>query len=293
MIYDKYGNVLSAIYDKNGQALTTAYDASGNVVFSDEDAVNLKIMSYNCGQWLTGGGTGTSTESQNAINHRNLLLSIMSAQNADVMCVQEYWGSIGGQTVPNILQPYFAYYREVKAYSSYSGHAVFSKYPINSFSTTNLGDNRYLDHFYIEVDGKKIDIFNCHLSTSSNEDLKVAEAETVFNTVRNYDSFILCGDFNTVCKSINDEEYTTIMKQFIDEGFNSANCSEQHGFIDTWTSGKTITGTWYPCDQIITSADIQMLRVSVDTTKLTDGLSENIDHLPIIARVYSLLESAE
>ena len=107
----------------------------------------------------------------------------------------------------------------------------------------------------------------------------------VFNLVQNEPYFIITGDFNTVCKSVNDTEYTTIMKQFIDAGYHSANCSAQHGFLDTWTAGSTASGTWYPCDHIITSANISMNTVIVDTTKIdvAEQTGQAIDHLPIVA----------
>lgn len=283
-VYDINGNQINTVYDVNGTALTQAYDINGNPLI-DTQGVNLKVMSYNCGQWLTGGGTGTSTESTNAVNHRALMNTILSNQNADILCLQEYWGTIGSVTARSILEQYFPYVEEVNASTAYYGHAVCSKYPISGFSTTSLGNNRYLDRFSITVEDLTIEIFNCHLDTSSHEAQKVAQAEAVFDIVKTYNRFILCGDFNTVCKSVNDEEYTTIMKQFIDAGFHSANCSAQHGFIDTWTNASTASGTWYPCDQIITSANILIDSVWTDNTKLTDSLNETIDHIPLIAEV--------
>jgi len=74
------------------------------------------------------------------------------------------------------------------------------------------------------------------------------------------------------------------MKQFIDAGYNSLNCSPQHGFLNTWTSGKDTSGTWYCLDQIITSANLALKSVTVDQTKLNYLDGENsIDHLPVIA----------
>lgn len=284
-VYDIEGNEVNVVYDLNGNILNQAYDLNGNPLIYTPTGTPVKVMSYNCGQWLTGTGTGTSTENENAVKHRALLNAILSSQNVDILCLQEYWASIGNQTTRSMLENYFEYIEEVNGYTAYYGHAVCSKYPISGFTTISLGNNRYIDKFSVNIDNKTVEVFNCHLATSSQESQKVEQANMVYNIVSAYNRFILCGDFNTVCKSINDEEYTTIMKQFIDAGYHSANCSEQHGFIDTWTDSNVPTGTWYPCDQIITSSNISIESVWTDTTKITDDLNEKIDHIPIIALV--------
>lgn len=283
MIYDKGGNALNFAYSKDGELISSAYDIDGLQIFSAQP-ISLRVMSYNCGQWYKGSGSGISTEGTNAVSHRTLLQSIMTAQNPDILCIQEYWDIIGSSAVKDLLTAY-PYYREVNGRTGYWGHAVYSKYPISGFTTTSLGNNRYLDKLTVTVDGRKINVFNCHLDTSSNENAKVAQAKSVFDTVSTYRTFILCGDFNTVCKSVSDTEYSTIMAQFVNAGFHVGNCSSQHGFIDTYTDGSTAEGTWYPCDHIITSRDISINSVYTDTTKLTDGLSETIDHLPFVANV--------
>lgn len=295
MIYDVSGNGLTSVYSVNSSPLSAAYDVNGVKIWSANPV--LKVMTYNCGQWLSGSGTGTSTEDQNAVNHRALLQDIMTAQDPDLLCVQEYWDVIGNTDVKDLLAQYMPYYQEVNGETAYYGHAVFSKYPITNFVTSALtspldfetvaessNTGRYLDKCTITVDSIAITVFNTHLATSSQESLKVAQAELICDYLSNYNRFILCGDFNTVCKSTNDEEYTTIMKQFIDDGYHSANCSEQHGFIDTWTDSTDGTGTWYPCDQIITSGNITITDVTIDLTKLDylDGVN-TIDHVPLVA----------
>lgn len=222
----------------------------------------------------------------------------MTAQDPDILCIQEYWDVIGSVDVKDLLTSYMPYYQEVNGEIAYYGHAIFSKYPITNFMTsalsspldfktvsqsTNVG--RFVDRCTITVEGIGITVFNTHLATSSQESTKVAQSVLICNMLSSYNRFILCGDFNTVCKSVNDEEYTTIMKQFVDAGYHVANCSNQHGFTDTWTEGSTADGTWYPCDHVITSKNILIDDVYIDTTKLTDGLSETIDHVPFIAEL--------
>lgn len=297
MVYDVNGNGLNSVYSVDGSPLISAYDVEGNPVFIS-DPISLKVMSYNCGQWLTGGGAGISTENTKAVNHRTLLQSIMTAQDPDILCVQEYWDVIGSVAVKDLLTTYMPYYQEVNGETAYYGHAIFSKYPITDFMTSALSSpldfktvsqssnvGRFIDRCIITVDGIGITVFSTHLATSSQESTKVAQSELICDYLANYNRFILCGDFNTVCKSTSDTEYTTIMKQFVDAGYHVGNCSNQHGFTDTWTEGSTAEGTWYPCDHIITSRNILIDNVYIDSTKLTDGLSEKIDHVPFIAEL--------
>ena len=66
--------------------------------------------------------------------------------------------------------------------------------------------------------------------------------------------------------------------------FSSANCSEQFGFIKTWTSAAEMTQTnGYPCDHIITNMEI--VRVIPDEIKINAGGSSALDHIPLIARL--------
>ena len=132
--------------------------------------------------------------------------------------------------------------------------------------------------------GQTVFLVVAHLETSSYESVKVAQAQELFDLVQTKNTFILAGDFNTVCKSTSDTEYATIMKQFIDAGYNVGNCSEQHGFIDTWTAGSTEIGTWYPCDHIITSADFIMSDVERDTIKIAEAEEQEkaIDHVAFV-----------
>lgn len=283
-IYSKDGTELLLAYNKNGDAVDVAYDKSGNIIYTKEDITLLKVMTYNCGQWLTGStGSGTQTENENAVIHRALANTILQAQNADILCIQEYYGSIGDVLAQEMLEQYFPYVHEVNPYYTWYGHCVCSKYPINNFATTNLGNYRYLDRFSITIGEKDIEIFNAHLGFQDEQ--KIPQAEQVFSVVQNYDSFVLCGDFNTTCDSTEDVDYINVIKQFIDAGYNSANCSDQHGFIGTYTEGQTASGTWLCCDQIMTSSDIDIRKVWIDTTKITDSINEKIDHVPLLAEM--------
>ena len=266
-VFDVQGNELNAVYDVNGVQLSQVYDVEGNPLLGD---LPLVVMSYNI-QRFSGLNSNL-----------NMQKEILATYNPLIIGMQEFNSTLG-----DLLSEYIYSY---KAVATGTTSAIASKVVLNDVEATPYvnqapsGSSRY-QKCYFSYNGKNICWINVHLATSDYRSVKTAQAKEVFDLVENEEYFIITGDFNTVCKSVNDSEYTSIMKQFIDAGYNSANCSEQHGFLDTWTSGSTASGTWYPCDHVITSANITIDNVFVDTRKIdvAESTGQSIDHLPIIA----------
>jgi len=266
-IYDYTGAEQYNAYSKNGTALAQAYDINGNALLSD-----LVVMSYNV-QWFSGINSNQSMQE-----------AILNTYNADIIGLQEL-----GASMPSLGDTLLSGYPYIQLGSQTNKTGFASKLALSNVSSANFtnqaSETRGYQKAYFIAKGKTICWINTHLETSTYETVKVAQAQEIFNLVQNEEYFIITGDFNTVCKSVNDTEYTTIMKQFIDAGYHSANCSSQHGFLNTWTADSTVSGTWYPCDHIITSANIDIDTVTVDTTKITvaEQTGQSIDHLPIVA----------
>lgn len=272
MIYDIDMTALNSAYTTIGNSLNKAYSVDGNVVFS-VDATSFVVMSYNV---ETFTGINANEEMQQ---------SIIDTYDADIIGMQEMGATGFMPTVGNhVLTDYT--YRYFGPQSSFKT-AIVSKHALSDVTSVVYANQsaRAYQKAYLTIDDKRICWLNTHLETSAHEADKVAEAQELFEAVANEDYFIITGDFNTTCKSINDAEYTTIMKQFVDAGYHCANCSTQHGFNNTWTSGNSLNATWYPCDHVITSSNIDIDRVVVDTTKIdvASQTGEAIDHLPIVA----------
>lgn len=274
-VYNKNGTSVNAVYNENGSSLNQAYDIQGNPLIQRES--NFVVMSYNV-QWFEGINANQTMQE-----------AIFSEYDADVIGFQEfnYEGSSGIPAIASTLLSNDYPYIDVGNYGN--KNAIASKYAMSNFATvphtTQTMDGQSYSTAHITVDNKDILLVVSHLTTSTYESTKVEQAHEIYEAVQNIDRFIVMADFNTVCKSINEPEYTSIMKQFVDAGYNVANCSAQFGFKDTWTSGSTESGTWYPCDHIITSANISMNSVVVDTSKIAiaETTGQSIDHLPIIA----------
>lgn len=284
MIYEVDGTPRGTAWDASGRQLTAAYDIEGNQVLADP--VDMVVMTYNVGQWYIGNGSNIPTAKY--AEYYALQREILAKYDADVVGFQEYYDPFSsGHTVESVIGEYFTAHVN-NAISGYSAKAIYTKgYAIGDYQAISFitGSSQNYIKGSITVGGRTVWLLNAHLATSSQEANKVAQAAELCAAVSALDYFIIFADFNTVCKSVNDTEYTTIMKQFIDAGYHSANCSEQHGFIDTWTGGTSLADTWYPCDQIITSANISINSVVADQTKVEDLIDETIDHVPLVAEI--------
>lgn len=276
-IYNLDGTSLNdTAYGLDGAALAQAYDINGDELF-DGGQSNFVVMTYNV-QWFSGLNLNQSMQEE-----------ILSAYAPDVIGFQEFQ-RYNLSDIPALATTLLSAdypYLEMGNYGN--KNAIASKYQLKDFTTvphtTQTMDGQSYSTATITFQGKEIFLLDAHLTTSDYEATKVEQAGEVFDALQGHEYFILTGDFNTVCKSVNDTEYTTIMKQFVDAGYNIANCSAQHGFIDTWTSGSTAGGTWYPCDHIITSGNIRIDAVVADQRKIAVAAQtgQSIDHIPLIA----------
>jgi len=272
MIYDIDGTQLNAVYDAEGQNVSQVYDVEGNQLFSSADIV---VMTYNV-QWFTGIN-----------NNQSMQESILETYSPDVIGFQEFQKATESE-VPALATTLLSGTYQVEMGNYGNKNALASKHTMTNFTTIEhtqqAQDGQSYSTAHITINGKDILLVVSHVATSSFESKKLDQIEEIFNAVENVEYFIIMADFNTTCKSVNDTEYTTIMKQFVDAGYNCANCTEQHGFNDTWTDGNSVSGTWYPCDNIITSDNIDMNTVIIDTTKIDVAAlnGKTIDHLPII-----------
>jgi len=274
-IYNKGGTDLKeCAFDVDATGLGDAYNVSGTDLFSA--SFSFTAMSYNV-QWFT-----------QVNNDLSLQQALLEDYDPDVIGYQEFQMT-EYDTIPQMAVTVLGddYHYQMCPYGN--KNAIASKYEMTGF-TTHIHEALTTQVYsysvaWIVVNGKKIAIIVSHLAESAFEPVKVAQAEEIAEFLKQFPRFILTGDFNTVCKSTADTEYTTIMKQFVDAKYSVANCSEQHGFIDTWTSSQTVEGTWYPCDHIITSPNITITEVVADEKKipLAPVKDRGIDHLPLIA----------
>jgi len=273
-IYDKNGNELVACFDIIGDNLAQAYDISRNKVFLDGGVFN--IMTFNIQRW---GGLNAN---------KALINGIFSSTTPIIVGLQECGGNGTGGYVPDV----FAYGQVATGATNPSG--IMSQIPFEDFTShtysARSGESRGYSKCYITLGNKRIAWFNTHLEyydviNDSKYPTHVSQMNEIFAAVQQEQTFILTGDFNVLAKSKNDQAYTDTIKQFVDAGYNLSNWTDETGFIDTWFNGSTVAGSSqkYPCDNIITSSDIDIVDIEYNTAKLTAG--GTIDHIPIISTI--------
>jgi endonuclease/exonuclease/phosphatase family metal-dependent hydrolase len=295
-IYDADGNQLFSCYDSDGNSLNYAYDAEGNIIFQKEEpptpvGIPLRVMSYNVGQWYYGSGDNVPA-SQDA-EYYALQNGMIQNANADIACFCEYMNDISKlpRTAQSMLSQYYQYILSQGGGGGYLGRAICSKYLMENWTHHSFSNesSRYYDSATVTVDDIPITVIVTHLNYA-NESLRLGQLNELIAYFKTLDRFICCGDFNTLdCKSTSGANYANMIVPLLNEGFHLANCSS-NGFKVTYSDEPT--STWDGClDNIITSSNIYIDSVHVDTTKLSDNLTERTDHMPLIADLVVLTES--
>ncbi len=270
MFYSKLGNVIRSIFDRSGKAAHKLFCADAS-----EKKSSLVVMSFNIQR---SKGINADAEVMDAV---------FTKYNPDIVAFQEYdtSKSLDGVTVDTFLHRYWKYKAVGDTTIANYTKAVYSYLGLSNPTTTyytSYYESRSYQKMYTYVGGKRIAIFNTHLDY--NTPYKYNQAAELLEAVSQEEYFILIGDINTVCKSTDDADYVNIVKPFADSGYNLSNCTEEHGFLDTWFGGTDLSGgTHQQTDNIITSANITIDRVSVDTIKADAHLGLTIDHLPLVA----------
>lgn len=269
------------MYDIDGNVLTSAFDISGMEIKAVHGISEmLRVMCYNIQRW----------------SGNNALASIQDVafgNGAAIVGIQE-WGnsittsaSIGGKSIPDYLAG--KGYSDLYVSSLDVNHkAIASMIKMEDMSETRYSqshETRSYTKSYFTFGGKRIALFNTHLDYQVESSIKFLQAKELLAAVAQEESFILTGDLNTTVRSTSENEFVQIVKPFIDAGYNVANGGEPWGLLMTYYSGSTVEGSTQitPPDNIITSADIEIANVYLDTTKLTAGTGNVIDHIPLIA----------
>lgn len=290
-VYNKNGSQITAVYNKNGGLLSQAYDLRGRPLMSSGGGTDLTLMTYNVGQWYTGSGEQMPASAYP--NYSALHRKIMEDNAPDIVGIEEYYDPVvSGHSVAEMIGEYFADSAAFSYNAPWGNKAIFSKVELGeTASIPHASENirNYLRSSVI-VNGHTVHLFICHFGLT--QDLRAQQSREIFNIVSLLDYFIVLGDFNATCMSINDSEYVSMMQQFYDAGFHCANCSPEFGFMATYSTGHDFnTGDGVtrtePCDNIVTSPNIVIEEVYRDENKIPvcEAMNTKLDHAPLIAKV--------
>lgn len=280
-IYDISGNSLGAVYDIDGTSLGQAYDIDENPLLPGENL--LTVMSYNV-QWFTG------------INSQETMQNLIIQNNdADIIGFQEFSRNTSVPTVgANILSDYSTIRLGNHInYSAIASKIALSDITIADYATQDTHDvqvwheTRYYMKSYFTQNGRRICWFNTHLCVQNTEP-KYAQMLELFNMAEQEEYCIITADFNSFAHSVEDDDYINMFKQFVDAGYNLANCSSESGFTNTYSGSTTAASTsdlTTAPDSIITTGNIDIVSVLFDITKFQYLNGNAIDHIPVVAHL--------
>lgn len=125
---------------------------------------HIKVLSYN----VMNFAYKDHTEEKH-----NPILDYIVKSNADIVCLQEYWGPLKGSHLKQAdikralkMYPYFKVLSSPSAGNDLIGIAVFSKYPIRSARKVKYDSAYNLSGvFELDVKGKKVTLINNHLES--------------------------------------------------------------------------------------------------------------------------------
>lgn len=284
-VYDSSGNALTSVYDASGNELSHVYDSSGALIYTDG---TLRVMSFNVGCFYSQYFPCPDAVQDDFYNRHQ---TIFNNTQPDLCGMPEWNNAIGTIPSSQLMDEFWSDYYSTYVYSVATAALTFaSKYELQNISVvqyTDQDDNtRYYEKAYITVNGHNICFVNTHLGTSSIRNSQFVE---LLDMLENEEYFICVGDFNFRMETVGDSEYNLSVQLALDRGFHSAQSAD--GLFMTGYHGETAetSSSIVALDNIITSANLPISNVSVDTTKLTDGLCEAngiiIDHLPIMCDV--------
>ena len=286
-IYNKDGTAILSPYGIDGIAKAQAYDINGNTLLTP----TIKLMAYNVGQWYLGNHDNVPANLD--AEYYALQNGMIQSNDADILFLEEYTLQFSktGRTALSMLQQYYPYIHERGSSNPSSSSGAYccicSKYPISNYThnTFSDGSGLYYDTCTITVNGIEIFVVITHLYWVVNGSAtRTAEVQTLLNAVSGKPYFIIGGDFNTFdFFNTSSVDYTAVIKPFVDAGYNIANGGD-FGFLHTYSDYTTMDDSLC-LDNIVTSANIDILDAYTDTTKATDSIVEKIDHLPLIAIV--------
>lgn len=155
---------------------------------------------------------------------------------------------------------YYVFFKAISVFDGEYGIGVLSKYPLTQTHLIPLesgkAEQRILGRTEIDVNGTKINFFVTHLSFESKE-LRAKQFAQVAFELKNFDNFILTGDFNTSDFS----EYTAITDaEYVNnKSYSLITFPQNSSSIDNIVYSKSVWKFTHPQTQKNNNSDHYML----------------------------------
>lgn len=280
------------VADTNNGTASTSYAEHINV--SQGKDINALINKYKALEETSFVVMSFNVKRFTGLNSNLVVLkNIIDKYEPSVIALQEFVTSVNAISVYRTLfanYPYYYYYT-----GATNPICIVSKYEFDDVTGVVYQDqesyeNRGYILAHITVNNNSVALLNTHLeilpSADSSRTTRTAQAAELLTAMQGEEYAICCGDFNSAdCFNVDGLDYIGSIKPFIDEGYHSANCSNQHGFLKTWYDGYTISASsdaWC-LDQIITTSNIDIDNVIVNKDKNDSDNASELDHFPLVA----------
>lgn len=221
--------------------------------------MKLRVVSYN----IRNGHDVRHNMSLLADDILSVKADLVGLQEVDVCTLRTGGRDTLAELARALGWEHYAFCRAIDFAGGQYGTAILSRYPIRSFTVTELPSKgareaRSVGHAVLDVDGERVDFFNTHLSVESSA-LRAPQFDTLATMVANTHTWVLTGDFNTADLSFfsvfagaslaNPGKYATFPDS--GEGIDNVVCSP------AWRITNTGTLQNYHSDHLLLWADIE------------------------------------
>jgi len=151
-------------------SVVTGFNSNKNFIFN-KPAETIRVLSWNVSSWSETNKAGV-----NHLKFKPLMLDLIKQQQADVICLQEFWDTEYRRDNYSILQVFkemgYPFHYFVKSFlddkNQKIGVAIISKYPITDTAKFYFGEDHFSEHLIyadIQFNNQKIRFFTTHLQS--------------------------------------------------------------------------------------------------------------------------------
>ena len=241
----------------------------------NKSAMKLKIMSYNV----------HSCKGRDGKISPERIAKVIAMHNPDIIALQEIDARNNARqakVIARLLSMNFYYHSNVMLKSGFHGNAVLSRFDMKLRKRgplPNLIKTRFLEQrgaLWVEINahGRKIQVFNTHLSLFAPEGMLQAKhllGKEWLGTSKASAPLILCGDLNA---RVDSRIYRAFEKDFRSVRFDSTGYSHLKAFAGFFPRGRV--------DHIFLGKGVKSEKIETPGSGLEKIAS---DHLPLIAEV--------
>ncbi len=159
--------------------------------------MKLRVVSYN----IRNGHDVQHDMSLLAADILSVGADVVGLQEVDVGTARVHGRDTLSELAKALGWEHYAFCRAIDFAGGEYGTAVLSRFPIRSFTVTELPsegarETRSVGHAILDADGERVDFFNTHLCCESAE-LRAPQFDALAALTKAFPGYVLTGDFNT------------------------------------------------------------------------------------------------